>query len=364
MTRRTILRAAALAGLLALPLPDRAPACTFHTALPEASLSENIAASVEVIAARPSAENPFAFETVAVLRGEASGTAPPFMVDSVTRARLARKPDEAVLFARAPDGAWTRLLILDAVTHPVVDTLVSHADVWATPAGAAERRDFFARLLAHRDAQIRRIALRELDALPYEVLRGGTYPVTAADLVRGLTDINEQPFAPIRILLLGLDDSDGAGQAIARRLAMMATLRMETNLGPWITAAIERDGPAGLAAIEQEYLAAPARLSDRQLDEIVRALAVHRTGGDPALQAPIDTALRTLAFARPDAAPAIARTFATASDFSQVPLIREIAAARLFASPQDLLVAAAYVAGAPRNDGPGSDRDTRTEQSN
>ncbi len=273
--RRTI-GALTLAGLLALPLPARLAACAFHVTLTEGSLSDDIAASVEVIAARPSSADPFAFETVAVLRGVASGTAPPFIVDSVTRTRLAQNPDEAVLFARGADGTWTRLLVLDAATRPFVDRLLNRAAVWATPAGAAERRDAFARLLAHPDARLRRIALRELDALPYDVLRGGTYPVQADVLLRGVNNIDEMPFAPIRILLVGLDGGSAARKAITDRLAAMTAMGVDTNLGPWITAAIEIGGPA---EIERVVLAVPDRLTLPQLTQIVLALSVHSAGG-------------------------------------------------------------------------------------
>ncbi len=272
--RRTI-GALTLAGLLALPLPARLAACAFHVTLTEGSLSDDIAASVEVIAARPSSADPFAFETVAVLRGVASGTAPPFIVDSVTRTRLAQNPDEAVLFARGADGTWTRLLVLDAATRPFVDRLLNRAAVWATPAGAAERRDAFARLLAHPDARLRRIALRELDALPYDVLRGGTYPVQADVLLRGVNNIDEMPFAPIRILLVGLDGGSAARKAITDRLAAMTAMGVDTNLGPWITAAIEIGGPA---EIERVVLAVPDRLTLPQLTQIVLALAADRAG--------------------------------------------------------------------------------------
>ncbi len=348
--RRTI-SALTLAGLLALPLPDRLAACAFHVTLTEGSLSDDIAASVEVIAARPSSADPFAFETVAVLRGVASGTAPPFIVDSVTRTRLAQNPDEAVLFARGADGTWTRLLVLDAATRPFVDRLLNRAAVWATPAGAAERRDAFARLLAHPDARLRRIALRELDALPYDVLRGGTYPVQADVLLRGVNNIDEMPFAPIRILLVGLDGGSAARKAITDRLAAMTAMGVDTNLGPWITAAIEIGGPA---EIERVVLAVPDRLTLPQLTQIVLALSVHSAEGDPALRGALDGAIRRLVSSRPDAAPLIAQAFTATGDFTQIDLIEALLAARAFTDRRALMAAAAYVTRAPQSAGAGA----------
>jgi hypothetical protein len=332
-----------LAGILALPLPDRLAACAFHLTFQEASLSDDIAGSLEVIAARPSPADPFAFETVAVLRGAASGTVPPLIVDSMTRTRLARNPDEAVLFARAPDGTWTRLLILDAATRPFVDRLLERADVWTTPAGAAERRDVFAGLLAHPDARLRRIALRELDALPYDVLRGGTYPVPAEDLIRGAGALDEMPFAPIRILLLGLDSGDAARTSIAQRLVAITNLGADTNLGPWIIAAIEIGGPDGVAEVERLVLATPDRLTQPQLTQIVLALSVQSDAGDPSLRAPLDGAIRRLVSSRPDAAPLIAPACTATGDFTQIDLIRELLAARLLTKRRDLIAAAVYI---------------------
>jgi hypothetical protein len=354
MSLRGTLGALTLAGALALPLPDRLAACPFHVTLPEASLSEDIAASLEVIAARPSPSDPFAFDTVAVLRGEASGTVPPFIVDSVTRARLAQNPDEAILFARGADGSWTRLLVLDDATRAFVDQLLQNADVWATPEGTAARRDVFAGLLADPDARLRRIALRELDALPYGVLRGGTYPVQPDELLRGVNTIDEMPFAPIRILLLGLDGGSAVRNAISDRLAAMAAMGVDMNLGAWSTAAIEIGGPDGVAEVERLFLAAPDRLTQPQLTQIVLALSIQSDAGDPSLRAALDGAIRRLVSSRPDAAPLIAQAFAATGDFTQTALIEELMAARIFSERRDLMAAAAYVTRAPQAAGTGA----------
>jgi hypothetical protein len=336
-------RALALAALLLLTAPDRLAACAFHTALPKASLADDITRSQEVIAARPATDNPFRFEPVAILRGEATGQSPPYIVDSVTRARLARNPDEAVLFARAADGTWTRLLLLDAATRPLIDLMIARAEAWAAPAGAEERRDTLAGFLAHPDARLRRIALRELDALPYGVLRGGTYPVEATELLDGIADIDQMPFAPIRILLLGFDDGGIAREAISRRVAMMAELGVGTNLGPWITAAVESGGEEGIADVERLFPTAPDQLSEGQLTEIVRAFALTSAEGDPGLRRAIDGAIRRLVSLDPGAAPLIVRVFDTTADYSQVDLIRELVAARAFKDLPGLMAAAAYI---------------------
>lgn len=333
----------ALAATISLTGADRVAACAFHIALPTSTLAEDIAGSVEVIAARPSAADPFSFEPIAVLRGEASGLRPPYIVDSVTRARLAKNVDEAVLFARNPDGAWIRLFTLDAATGPFVELLMKRADAWVVSDAAPERRDVFAKLLDHPDARLRRIALRELDGLPYDVLRGGTYPISPSDLLQILTDVDQMPFAPISILLLGLSDGDGARDAILHRLAGMAEYGTDINLGPWITAAVESGGPASIAEVERQFLAAPERLSQPQLVEIIRALSVLSAQGDPALRAPLDSAIRRFVTLRPDAAPLIAQAFGATSDYSQIAVLREAVAARPITDRNQVMAVLAYV---------------------
>ena len=344
MTLTATLRSATLGGLLLLSVPERLAACAFHTTLPEATVSQQIAGAIEVIAARPAPEDPFRFEATQVLKGAASASRPPDLVDSATRARLARNPDEAVLFVREADGSWARLLLLDAVTRPLVNRMLARADAWTTPAGATERRDVFALLLSHPDDRLRRLALRELDALPYGVLRGGTYPIPAEDLLRGLTDIQDMPYAPIRILLLGIDQGDDARDEIARRLSSMAAGGGGMNLGAWMTALIESGGPEGVLSLERLFLAAPGSLDDARLTEIVRALSVQSAEGDPTLRTSIDSTLRRFVSLRPDAAPLIAQAFGAAEDYSQVPLIREFVAARAFTERRDLMAATAYIA--------------------
>ncbi len=352
MSLRAALRALALAGLLTPSVPGSVTACAFHTTLPEATVSKRIAGAVTVLAARPATDNPFRFAPVVVLKGADPVDAPPQLVDSATRSRLARNPSEAVLFVRLADGTWERLLLLDAATRPIVEWMIDGAGDWSSPDAMAERRDLFAGLLAHPDERLRRLALQELDALPYAVLRGRSYDIPTDDLLRSIADINEMPFAPIRILLLGLSSDAPADAAIAGQVHRLGQLPVELNLGAWLTAAIER---GDLPGVRQTFLASPQRLTTAQMTELIRALSVQRAGGDPSLQESIDAALRALAFARPDAAAEIARTFAASSDFSQVALIRELSATRAFATPGDLMVAATYVAGAPRGAGTTAD---------
>jgi ABC-type nickel/cobalt efflux system permease component RcnA len=296
-----MLRACGLWILLAVPMAGPAASCAFHFGdLPEASLSQQIAASASLIAARPAAENPFRFQATRLLRGAASGTGPPHLVDSATRRRLNAAPDNAVLFSRHPDGTWTRLLLLDQTTWPVVSHMIAQADRWAGPGGQVARRDYAAGLVAHSDERLVRIGLRELDTLDYRTLRGGRYAVSPARLIAGIFELQEQPYAPIRILLLGIVGGAAAEAQVAHQLDRRIGSGLSTNLGAWATAAFEMRGADALAELERDL--GERALSRDQTDEIVRALAVQSASGDPAFRGSARLALVRFVGRYPDAA--------------------------------------------------------------
>lgn len=151
-----------------------------------------------------------------------------------------------------------------------------------------------------------------------------------------------QPVMTIRILLLGIDGSESARDGIAARLAFMGTIGVDLNLGAWITAAVESGGPDGVAQVERLVLAPPDRLTPPELTQVVRPLSVLSAAGDPALRASLDGAIRRLVSRRPDAGTLIAQAFGATADFSQVELIGELVAARVFTDRHDLMAAAAY----------------------
>ena len=346
------LRAGFLAASLAAALaPAAGHACAFHMDLPEKPLSQQIADSVTLIAARAAPDDPFRFVPVRLLKGTPATTAPPHLVDAATRHRLAAAPDQAILFARDPDGAWTRLLPLDAATGPIVAGMVAQAPRWDAPDAAAARRDVAADLLAHPDPRLRRLALRELDALDYGTLRGGTYPVTASQLLRDIAGLQDQAYAPIRILLLGLVGGDAAEAEIVRQLHRRARAGIATDLGVWTSALLELRGAAGIATVDRILLEAGRTPNRDQTAELVRALAVQSASGDPDLRAPIGAALLRLVQRDPDAASLLPPALSAASDRAQTGLVRGLVAARAFTSRVDLLAATAYLTGAPGSDG-------------
>lgn len=348
--RRFALSSFALTALLLVSTPDDLVACSFHTGFSGNTLSKQIADSVEVVAMRPSTQNPFRFETVEQLKGIGSDSRPSHLVDSTTRHRLAQNSDHAVLFAQGRDGQWTRLMFLDENRRRIAEEVLAKSTSWVTLSGNAEKRDYFAALLSDPNTDIQQTALRELDAISYEVLRNGTYPVTGQDLLSGINDMRSMAYAPIRILLLGIVGDRDADTAIAQQLARLAASGSTVNLGAWITAAIENGGREAVGELERKFLGSDNTLSRQQLIEIVRALSVQSASNRLELGVALDSAVIRLVGRYPEAAPMIAQAFGTASDWSQINLVRELIAEDIFTSPSDLMVAASYLSRARERD--------------
>ena len=346
MTARSALRAAVFAALVSPLAAQSTLACAFHTVLPEKSLTGQIIEATDMIAARPAPHDPFRYQTVAVLKGSGAGGDPPYIVDSLTRTRLARNPDEAVLFVKNADGIWARLLVLDAATRPVLRDIQRHATAWNADGDDLSLRAYFAPLLAASDPRIRKIALRELDTLPYTVLRGGQYPVESTRLLQDIAKIDEAPFAPIRILLLGLDGGARARAAIVDRLELMARLGIHTNLGAWLTADIESRGTVALSDFERAFLHGAGQLRERQRNEIANFLSLVRAEADPSLRPAVDATIRRFVAVEPSTAPLVVKAFGASGDYSQADLVGELVAARAFADIPELMSAVAYIQGA------------------
>lgn len=280
-----------------------AVACAFHlfTELPEAPLSQQLSSSQSIVALRPNPEDPFRFVPHHVLRGTPVTDAPPHLVDSVTRRRLEAASDRAVVFSRDADGTWTRLIFLDETTAPIVSRMLAETERWSAPDGAAARRDFAASLLTHPDSRLRQIALRELDSLDYGTLRAGSYDVSAAGLLAGIAQQQEQAFAPIRVQLLGLVGGSMAEEEVTRRLQGYATSGVVQGLGVWTTAALELFGARAIADLEGLIEQRDSPLSREQIDEIVQALAVQSASGDTDLRGSARFALLRFVNRYPDA---------------------------------------------------------------
>ncbi|MFD3191940.1 hypothetical protein ACFMPD_16985 [Sedimentitalea sp. HM32M-2] len=268
-----------------------------------------------------------------MLRGTAQEPELGFLVDSVSRQKLASHPDEAVLFARGADGAWTRVAYVDTAFREIMERVIAESPSWGAGVDPA-RFAIAAELHDHPDPKLHKLALRELDQAPYALLRDLDLRLPPDVLLRDFRTPQEYPYQPIRVLLLGLDDTEAARAAVrgfAERAAGSAWAR---NLGAYATAPIEQDGAEGVALLEERFLADPRQPLDK-LELMVEALAIQNGVGSPDLRDRISAAL-------------VARQLFSYQDWSQAAPLAELMHERRIASSADLMAVAIYVAQARR----------------
>jgi len=326
-----------------------AAACSFHTYLPERTAVDWMVDSADLVLARPDPQNEFVYKPVDVLRGKAPETELGFLVDSVSRQKLASHPDEAVLFARGSDGAWNRVAYVDTAFREVMERVIAESPSWGAGVDPA-RFAIAAELHDHPDPKLRKLALRELDQAPYALLRDLDLRLPPDVLLRDFWTPQEYPYQPIRVLLLGLDDTEAARVAVRGFAERAAGSAWASNLGAYATALIEQDGAEGVALLEERFLADPRQPLDK-LELVVEALAIQNGVGSPDLRDRISAALEGFVAARPEGAALVARQFFNYQDWSQAAPLAELMHERRIASSADLMAVAIYVAQARR---PGS----------
>lgn len=330
--------------------PSVAVACAFHLNLPSRPLSQVLADSPTLVAARTTVADPFRFTDLRILKGGAIVDTPPHLVDSETRRKLQADPEAAVLFSRE-GGAWTRLFFLNDATRPAILHMLAWSDQ-PVPPSAPVRRDFAADLLQSSDPGLHNLALRELDSLDYGVLRAGHYPVTATQLLHRIDLLQDQAYAPIRILLTGIV---GGGEQQFRDRAQS---RAGLNTGAWLTASIETGGHQAISEIRDELAEKGPPANRDTIAGIVRALALHRARGAPELRPDLDRALAEIARLSPHAAALLPGTFTALSDWSHGALVQDLLTERAFQDKQSAFAAAAYLSRALADGAPGHKKGT------
>ncbi|WP_068119547.1 hypothetical protein [Tropicimonas marinistellae] len=294
---------------------DPASACAFHNYLPEQTLVDRLLATENVVLARPNPEDPFRFQAVEALEGTMAQADLPTLVDSTTRRKLALNPDDTVLFAR-DDGAYgpfLRLAYLDPAHRDVVETIMAHKENWIMGDDLG-RYQYFADLLQHPDPAIHALALRELDTAPYDLLRSLSLTPNPDRILKSLWIPSEMPYQPIRILLLGFTQGEHAQTTLSAGLERSRKSGATTNLGPYATAVVERDGIAGVTRLVEMFLADTPAPAD-QVELVVEALAIHAGAAAPERRAEILTTLANVLSSHPEHAGAVARQFQFRYDF-------------------------------------------------
>ncbi|MEL7256462.1 MAG: hypothetical protein AAFN80_01295 [Pseudomonadota bacterium] len=284
-----------LGGAISFGAGPAAEACAFHGYVPDPTLVDLLLATEQIMVARPDPGDPTRYQPIRVLLGPETAQVP-VAVSAATRARLSDKTTHSVLLAR--DGAygpWQELAVLDDRFRGVVDHVVAHQIEWSFGADA-ERLSLFSGYLNDPNPDLRRLALQELDRVPYGVLRAARLPkipTLKQDLQSGDSDL-----LPIRVLLAGLSQDPSFGAVLAQDLDA-AIAQDLPYLGAYATAWIELDGKTAAQAI-LDRLAQDDALSLNTRIKLLEALALQHTHAPAPTRRVIARGVAEMLRSRPD----------------------------------------------------------------
>jgi hypothetical protein len=322
-------------------VPGGGLACSFHNYLPDRTIVDRMVESEHIVLARPGPDNPFRYHAIEAIEGGVDDVDIPHLVDSASRRKFAANPADVALFAR--DGAygpWVKLAHVDAAYAPVIDAVSRRLATWRLGSDGRDRFQFFAGLQAHPDAAVRRLALAELDRAPYAVLRGLEMTVDAKGLSRDLPRRTESGLLPIRVLLLGLSDSEDARVILSDGVERLAMRDSDPALGAYATALIELDPEGGIALVGR-LLADD--LSPDAAESLIEASAIHAEAGAKDTDA-LHAAVAAAVAARPSLALPVARQFGVRRDYSFAPLLDRLLRGGAFQSVPEVFAVSHYVA--------------------
>ena len=143
-----------------------AAACLACITLPEKTIADRLIEADVVALAREDPAKPYAYAPVVLLRGDAPPPIP-FLVDSTTRHRLAAEP-----------GSWLTRPRMGGRNSPTPGRrcggwpmrILAAVPAWERDDGTA-RFAYFADRHDHPDPTVRQLALTELSAAPYALIR-------------------------------------------------------------------------------------------------------------------------------------------------------------------------------------------------
>ncbi len=318
-------------------------ACSFHVNLPDLSVGDRIIQASHIVLAREDQDKPFTFDPVISLKGDAENLEIPLLVDSVTRKRLAANSGDFVLISKsAVDDEWRRLAYVRNQDRELFEDMVTAARNWVESQDASSRFDFFATLHDHPQATLRKIALTELDKIPYQHLRTMPVRLSAADINSKLNSRYEIPWVPIRILMLGILGDEASRAIIRKAIAYIENSGFQNNLGAWATAYIEVDGAEAVDQLTQKFLLNGAT-KPKSVEELLTAFSLHGSADNPELKLAIDAGLEQMVAASPQMAVSIARIFGAQQDYSKSDLLLKTMNSGALRTPSELLVVASYL---------------------
>ncbi|MHC4225113.1 MAG: hypothetical protein ACYSX0_20005 [Planctomycetota bacterium] len=288
-------------GAIVLGAAETAHACQICYPFPKKSIVDHLTECDSVVLAREDPQRPFHFRAIELLKGIAPKEPIDLFLDSVTRRILKFHPDRSVLLAKAGQGAWRRLALVDATLMPVVRDILKRAPNWQLPNTA--RFEYFARLFGHDHPQIRDLAHLEVARAPYSDIRrlGRSFP--RAKVLAGLRDPRYVEWWALHILLLAQSGDARDQQRIIESLRSAERFESTMQLGAWATAFIEIEGEKAIEFLESRYFRGSRRVEE--LNAVAAALSVHGSSGRTELRDRIVASYEVLLTQHPAMAPRI-----------------------------------------------------------
>jgi hypothetical protein len=295
--------------------PVLAFGCSFHNYKPTKTLVDWMLYSDVVALARPDPENGFKYRVVKLYHGQDADGDIPFLVDSTFRHRLANNPEDGVILAKDGVGRWVIIGYADRDHRSLIEVIVNKAANWREEAFHPDRFETFADYQDHPNLRLRRLALQEIDRVPYAMLSGMEVRFSDREILKSLGSWSEFAYRPINFLLLGLTGTPAARTLVQRQIATMANLDTSESLGAATTAYIELEGAGAVRNLATLYFSDPTQPLGK-LESVVEAMAIHSGLGSQDLKTAIQEALLDFVAQRPNAAALIARQFSARQDWS------------------------------------------------
>lgn len=340
MVARTVssLLKRAAAGVSALALSvSLAAACAFHTYTPDPTMVDRLMGIDALALARPDPDRKGHVIATETLLGPAPVGSIPLVLEEPVRVALQEAPGDAVAII-STGYAWEVLRFADADLQDLLTKVVPHLPAWEF-GGDDERAALFAGLLDHPNPDIRRIALEELDAADYSILRG--LNAVPPQSIEALSFENDD-LRPIRVLLTGLSGDTDALPVLRGTFEQNIGMGLP-YLGAYVIALIEIQGVGAAQEMAATHLR-DAGVDLQTKEKILEAFAILSRTADDEMAAALREMTTALLADVPTLAPAVARQFGFQGDWSQGEALAAIAKTHRFPDIADLFAVSQYVA--------------------
>lgn len=265
-----------VAGMAFLSLLLRAPAkaCMICVPFPKTTLADSLIKSESIVTVREHVEKPYVFTLMEVLKGTCDDHEIEAFVDSASRRKLKRNPEDVILLARnTTDGEWKHLTYADTERLGFIRAILEHSDQWNGLKGSEKRITFFTDYLTHNDGVFREQAYLEVGRAPYAVIKTIAGSVPRDQIRRYLANWRLVEWHSLYILMLGQSRHADDHDFIRNKFETAAKFGLKTNLSAWSTAYIEINPETGLEEIETLYFGRSDRTRE-ELEEIQKGLSV------------------------------------------------------------------------------------------